>query len=130
MIHLIINSYLTILLSVGLGAVFVLLLGLYLILRPAAPRVTKKVKLEPQRVKPTATPKPRAVKNDTATAADESPADVTSIAGENIYSTQLDLARAYIETGKVSLAKKILTSVKAQGDAIQQQEAQQLLSTI
>ncbi len=129
MIHLIINSYLTILLSVGLGAFVVLLLGLYLIFRPA-PQVIKKVKLEPLRVKPTATPKPRAVKNYTSTATDESPADVTSIAGEDIYSTQLDLAKAYIETGKVSLATKILTSVKAQGNAIQQQEAQQLLSTI
>lgn len=44
--------------------------------------------------------------------------------------TQLDLARAYIEMGKKKLAKKILGHVVEHGDAIQQQQANKLITVI
>jgi FimV-like protein len=44
--------------------------------------------------------------------------------------TQLDLARAYIETGKKQLAKKILEHVITQGDHVHQEEARNLLGFI
>jgi len=52
--------------------------------------------------------------------------DIQSIAGENTIATQLDLARAYIESGRKALAKKILDHVKQQGTAMQQKEADRL----
>jgi FimV-like protein len=56
--------------------------------------------------------------------------DMSSIAGEDICVTQLDLARAYIELNKVTLAKQILENVIQQGDRDQQQAAQELLLTL
>lgn len=53
--------------------------------------------------------------------------DIRAIAGENVMVTQLDLARAYIEVGKVKLAKQILDHVLLHGDLNQQKSAQQLL---
>ena len=48
---------------------------------------------------------------------------ITAIAGEDIFATQLDLARAYIEAGRIELAKKIILFVLEKGSAIQMQEA-------
>lgn len=56
--------------------------------------------------------------------------EVGDFAGEDEITTQLDLARAYIETGKQNLAKTILHSVISQGNVTQQEEAQQLLSVL
>lgn len=56
--------------------------------------------------------------------------DITAIAGEDKIATQLDLARAYIETGRKQLAKKILDDVLRRGAEIQQQEAQRLIQMI
>lgn len=56
--------------------------------------------------------------------------EVGDFAGEDEITTQLDLARAYIETGKEHLAKTILHSVITQGNVTQQEEAQQLLSVL
>lgn len=56
--------------------------------------------------------------------------DIKAIAGEDILSTQLDLARAYIEMDKKSLAKKILKHVLQNGNGHQQQEARQLMSAL
>lgn len=53
--------------------------------------------------------------------------DVSAIAGEDLVGTKLDLARAYIETGKKKLAKHILLDVVTQGSATQQSEARTLL---
>lgn len=53
--------------------------------------------------------------------------DIRAIAGDDEVSTQLDLARAYLDSGRKQLAKKILEHVLQHGDGIQQQEAKQLL---
>lgn len=53
--------------------------------------------------------------------------DIKAIAGDDVMTTQLDLARAYIEMHKTTLAKQILVHVIEHGDADQQQEARQLL---
>ena len=56
--------------------------------------------------------------------------DIRAIAGEDVISTQLDLARAYIEIGKKQLAQKILDHAIKQGNLIQRQEAHQLLKNL
>lgn len=56
--------------------------------------------------------------------------DILAIAGDDVITTQLDLARAYIETGRKQLAKTILESVAQQGSAPQQQEARHLLLSV
>jgi FimV-like protein len=56
--------------------------------------------------------------------------DFESMAGDDVVTTQLDLARAYIEMGKKHLAKSILFNVTKQGKADQQQEARQLLNSL
>lgn len=53
--------------------------------------------------------------------------DFNAIAGDDVYATQLDLARAYLETGNASLAKTILKSVAKLGSAKQREEAKRLL---
>src|SRR5579864_5975015 len=108
MIALIIKSYLTVLLSVAAGAVLLFVTGLYFIFRKqtsvavSAPNNPVKIPV-----------------NVTAN-------DMQAIAGDDVIATQLDLARAYIETGKKQLAKKILEQVMTQGSDSQQQEARQL----
>lgn len=56
--------------------------------------------------------------------------DIRAIAGEDMISTQLDLARAYIEIGKKQLAKKILDHAIKQGNLSQRQQAHQLMKNI
>lgn len=56
--------------------------------------------------------------------------DIRAISGENVILTQLDLARAYIEVGKLRLAKQILDHVIQHGEANQQAIAYQLLSRL
>lgn len=108
MISLIIKSYITILLAVGGGSAFILLLGFYLIFK-----------------------QPRSKKAVAALAVqDVDSVDFSAIAGDDVITTQLDLARAYIETGSQSLAKNILVSVMAEGSAEQQAEAQRLLTSV
>jgi FimV-like protein len=55
---------------------------------------------------------------------------MTPIAGDDIISTQLDLARAYLETGSAILAKTILKAVVKQGSATQREEAKRLLNHV
>lgn len=102
MISLILKCYLSILLSVGTGSLLIFIMGLYLIFRrkPASKETTKNVE------------------------------DLSAIAGEDVITTQLDLARAYLETGRMQSAKDILEYVIKQGNAIQQQEARQLISNV
>lgn len=54
---------------------------------------------------------------------------VSAIAGDDVITTQLDLARAYIEMDQKILAKKILMQVIRQGNASQKQEAKLLMET-
>jgi FimV-like protein len=115
MISLILKCYLTILLSVCAVSIFILIAGLYFIFRKPAPKhVTPR----------TDTPSVKTI-HETVSAN-----DLSAISGADVMSTQLDLARAYIETDRKQLAKNILEQVLAQGDAPQQAEAQQLLNYI
>jgi len=56
--------------------------------------------------------------------------DIKAIAGDDVITTQLDLARAYIEIGKKKLAKKILDHVIQHGNSSQQQAAQYLMMNL
>lgn len=56
--------------------------------------------------------------------------DIRAIAGEDMMVTQLDLARAYVELGKIKLAKQILNHVILHGNSLHQQSAQRLLSNL
>lgn len=56
--------------------------------------------------------------------------DIRAIAGDDVITTQLDLARAYIEIGKKKLAKKILDHVMQHGNVNQQQAAQHLMMAL
>lgn len=55
---------------------------------------------------------------------------LSAIAGEDVLTTQLDLARAFIETDHKQSAKTILKFVLKQGSASQQQEAKRLLKHV
>lgn len=56
--------------------------------------------------------------------------DIRAIAGEDMITTQLDLARAYIEMGKIKLAQQILEHTIENGNAAQQQQANQLMNQL
>lgn len=57
-------------------------------------------------------------------------ADIRAIAGEDELSTQLDLARAYIDVGKKQLAQKMLNHILQQGSIMQQQAARELMGLL
>ncbi|OGT56640.1 MAG: hypothetical protein A3F14_06735 [Gammaproteobacteria bacterium RIFCSPHIGHO2_12_FULL_43_28] len=123
MISLIIKSYLVILLSVGIGSLLVFALGLTLIfkLMPQRARVAPVNDISHDEI-----PIERAVnKSLTITSS-----DIAAISGEDTIATQLDLARAYIETGRQTLAKKILDYVLQQGNNIQQAEALRIMNLL
>jgi len=112
MIYLIIKSYLAILLSVGTGSILIFIVGLYFIFRRSKSKLITTIV--------------------TAEHSHQSgfTNDLTAIAGDDIMATQLDLARAYIETDKKQSAKTILEYVVKQGNVAQREEAQQLLNYI
>ena len=154
MIYHIIKSYFAILLSVGTGAISVFALGLYWILRtPNAHDPIEKSssdlnnqedsRQEDGKInvcldgddKTSLTLLDEHVQNEMPSSLTIPPEsytaeDVFAIAGDDILSTQLDLARAYIETGKKQLAQKILEQVVDQGSERQQSEARNLLGLI
>jgi FimV-like protein len=99
MIYLLIKSYLLVLSAIALGAMLLFTLGLWRIFKKASVS-TSRHDLE----------------------------DLSAIAGDDVLATQLDLARAYIETDKKAIAKKILDEVMRQGTLPQRKEAQHLLS--
>jgi FimV-like protein len=104
MINLLIQSYFITLLAICTGALFFFILGLYFIFKKRVP------KLE-------------------ALLAAETKLDIASISGDDdLLTTQLNLARAYIEIDKKPTAKKILKNIIAQGSSQQKEEAQQLLN--
>jgi FimV-like protein len=53
--------------------------------------------------------------------------EVDSIAGDNVWSTKLDLARAYLEAGQLALSKSVMQEVANCSDEVLQNEAKQLL---
>lgn len=108
MMELIVKSYFSILFAVCASCLSILLLGIYLILRKNVREVRRNfAKIEP--------------------AVDE---DIHAIAGDDLFSTQLDLARAFIESGKDQFAKKILESIVADGNLEQQEQAKLLLGEL
>ena len=117
-ISIIVKSYFQILIAIGGVAMLIFLFGTYLIFRLARSNKNQR----------TVTIKNLPAKSKSSDR-NESP-DVHAIAGEDPVSTQLDLARAYIESGKNQLAKIILESVAETGCAEHQEEAQRLLSSI
>lgn len=56
--------------------------------------------------------------------------DFSAIAGDNVISTQLDLARAYIEMSQHALAKPILKEVIRAGDKQQKLQARELIKCL
>lgn len=117
MITLIIKNYLTLLLSIGIGSLIIFSIGvlsLYWLFKKS-----------PSKHYHQETALPIEAKQDTAYAH-----DISAIAGDDKIATQLDLARAYVETGKHRQAKTILQEVSAQGNLLQQQEAQSLLAVL
>lgn len=56
--------------------------------------------------------------------------DIDAIAGDDVITTQLNLARAYMETGRTNLAKSILKSAILRGSEEQQIEANQLIQNL
>jgi FimV-like protein len=97
MITSILNSYLPLLLFIALGSLFIFILGLYFILKP-----------------------------ESTSSQHEDLQHLSAIAGDDLITTQLDLARAYIETGRKKAAEPILAYIMKQGNAEQKQEAKQL----
>lgn len=108
MILTILKSYFVLLLSIGIGSFFIFILGLYLIFRKPSMR--------------------KEAVTDMAMDADHFSHHLSSIAGDDIITTQLDLARAYLETDRKKLATEILEYVMQQGNPSQQREAQQLMN--
>lgn len=103
MIYFILKSYFTILFSIGISSVFIFIIGLYMICRFL-----------------TAVPAEAAEKGGEE--------NIAAIAGDDVMTTQLDLARAYIETGEKQRAKKILDYIVEQGSDGHQEEARRLLN--
>lgn len=121
-LSIIIKSYFQIVLAIGGAAILIFALGTYLIFRLNRSRL--KPASVPKAAKPNTSKTPR--KSETTT----SSSDINAIAGDDPVSTQLDLARAYIDSGKNQLAKIILESVAETGSNEHQEEAQRLLSSI
>lgn len=114
MITLILKNYFAIILSIAITAISLIVVGSYCLIRRFF-----------------STPTKISVKTDVKKQA-QSIAEITdnftAIAGDDLIATQLDLARAYIETDKRDLAKSILKTVTKQGNQAQKDEAQELLS--
>lgn len=136
LLSLIIRCYAIIFISIGLASILLFVLGLRMIYKRASRPLptknngnsfiaaTKKSgahALQRKSAKEDISQKPLLTITST---------DINAIAGEDALSTQLDLARAYIETGRKQLAKKILLYVAEQGNDLQQEEAKQLLSFV
>lgn len=113
MIELIARSYFNILFAVGASCFSILFLGVYFILRKNLREARSLALLE------------RAALSD-----DVDASDINMIAGDDLFSTQLDLARAFIESGKEQFARKILQNILEDGSDRQQQEARMLLGQI
>lgn len=115
------KSYTNIMLAIGAGALLFFALGCYLIVfmsrdRKAARAASAVSGMKKQK------PQEKIIHDEIK--------DVSAIAGDDPVATQLDLAKAYIESGKAQLARIILAAVIKHGSSHDQEEAQRLLSTI
>lgn len=121
MTYLLIKSYFGILISLGVSALFILFFGLRFIF--SSKRKEKKQPPVLTLVKESVHFLPRSDKTAITSS------DLQAIAGDDVVDTQLDLARAYLETGRHELAQKLLQSILTTGSAADRQEAQRLLSS-
>lgn len=119
LLSIIVKSYYSILLYIGGAALALFLLGLYFIYKMYRP---SKAQASSMVLNLTAQP--------TGSVLPDTAHDVSAIAGDDPMATQLDLARAYIETGKNQFAKLILAAVIREGSSPHQEEAKKLLSSI
>ncbi len=135
--NIIIKSYSSILITIGSAATFFFMLGTYFIIKLSrgtpeadvdADVDVDVVTSEPRSANIIHPRKPRKVSEKTMLS--EAMNDVSAISGEDPFATQLDLAKAYIESDKGPLAKIILTAVIREGNSPYQEEAQRLLRTI
>lgn len=133
--NIIIKSYSSILITIGSAATFFFMLGTYFIIKLSrgTPEAEADVDVdvvtsEPRSANIIHPRKPRKVSEKTMLS--EAMNDVSAISGEDPFATQLDLAKAYIESDKGPLAKIILTAVIREGNSPYQEEAQRLLRTI
>lgn len=107
-----IETYLFTLMAIVAVSMLIFIIGIYLILRTPTMKKSNKI----------TTHKPE-------TNIDVTNIDVRNIAGNDILATQLDLARAYIETDQLKAAQEILRHVMKEGSLLHQQEAQSLLAS-
>lgn len=109
MIELILKSYFNILFLVGASCFALFSLGTYFIFKFNKRDAKARLK--------------SVAADEASTSAD----DMIAIAGDDLFATQLDLARAFIESGKKQFAKKILQNILMDGSPLQKQEAKLLL---
>ncbi|EKD70601.1 MAG: hypothetical protein ACD_46C00484G0019 [uncultured bacterium] len=115
MIELIINSYLSIFVSIGTSCILIFVIGIYWIFK-----------------KPANSTAQQPIEHDSTLSGQEKiiNTDLTAISGDDVVGTQLDLARAFIEIENKQSAKKILEQVVLEGNTEQQDEARFLLGLI
>jgi FimV-like protein len=118
---IIIQSYTSILYAIGAVSLLLFSVGLYFIVRLTGKKPETLIQMVQAPHKPA--PIDKILLPDTAS-------DVSTISGEDPMATQLDLARAYIETGKKQFAKIILAAVIKEGNNTYQEEAKRLLSSM
>ena len=122
LITIIFKSFSSILLAIGVAAFVVFMLGAYLIVKLAS----GKKSFQPARI----ASGPKIYRRPEKVVVPDTLNDVSAISGEDPVATQLDLAKAYIESGKSQLARIILAAVIKNGNAVNQEEAQRLLGSI
>ncbi len=117
MIPIFSDSYLSVILSLASSVVVLLLLGLHFSytqeVRPNVRRQRARPQTPDVNIRRPTQQRHGMIKDE----------DLAAIAGEDLLATQMDLARAYRESGQKQLAKKILQQVLQQGSHTQQEEA-------
>jgi FimV-like protein len=114
MIEIIIKSYFSMFIAIGLSCASIFFLGLFLIFKKSSrDAVSTIINAHNENYED-----------------DLLDSDLSAIAGDDLPSTQLDLARAFIEADKKQLAQKILENIINDGNPSHQEEARLLLGQI
>ena len=117
MLLLFVKSYLSLFITVGVGSIFLFIIGIWLIIKLF--NMPRRISHSQMMSKSVLTSKSQITSTD-----------IRAIAGGDELSTQLDLVRAYIEVGKTQLAKKMLDHILHRGNDIQQREAKELMGLL
>ena len=117
MLLLFIKNYLFLFITIGIIVILLLIIGMFFILKSFK---------KPQQISSHLTNNIKSSNNKPQITA----SDIRAIAGEDELTTQLDLARAYIEVGKKQLAQKMLNYIVQQGTNHQQQQARELMGLL